>query len=56
MDDAKFIKQLDNIHDPVEALKAIVENEGFMGYDPYYRDLRAALLAMAERVLKEKTK
>lgn len=56
MDDATFIKRLDDIHDPVEALKVIVENEGFMGYDPYYGDLRTALFAMAERVLKEKAK
>lgn len=53
MTDAAWIKSLDKITDPTKALKVIVENEGFFGFDPYYRDLRAVMLKMAERVVNE---
>ena len=32
------------IEDPVKMLECIVENERFFGYDPYYGDLREAML------------
>jgi hypothetical protein len=35
----------------VEALKALSANQAFIGSDPYYRDLDAALWEMVERVL-----
>ena len=43
------------ISDPVEALRELVEHETFLGYDPYYGDLRAALMEMAERCAKSKS-
>jgi hypothetical protein len=53
MNDSEFIQSLKNTTDPIEALKLIVENEHLLGYDPYYSDLRIALLAMAERIVKQ---
>ena len=49
----EWIKSLNKVHDPREALKLLVENDDFLGFDPYYRDIRGALFAMAERVLEE---
>ena len=51
MDDATWIKSLDNVSTPKEALAIIVDNEQYLGYDRYYSDLRRAMLRMAERVL-----
>ena len=51
MDDQEWIKSLDHIQTPEEALRVIVENERFLGYDPYYKDLRKAMIEMAERIL-----
>lgn len=53
MDDATWIKSLDKIHDPKEALIVFLEHEHFLGYDPYYRDLRIALLGLLERIRDE---
>jgi hypothetical protein len=50
MTDKELIEKWSKITDPVEAAQEIVEHEQFLGYDPYYRDLRAALIAMAARV------
>lgn len=47
--DAALLDQWSKITDPKEALRTLVAHEDFLGYDPYYRDLRAALLAMCER-------
>ena len=49
MADADLLAKWAGITDPVQALREIVEHEDFLGFDPYYRDLRAALLEMAER-------
>ena len=49
MSDVKFIQQLNNVTDPAEACRVLVENENFLGYDPYYRDLREALIEMCTR-------
>ncbi len=51
--DAEWIATFGKIHDPLEALKLIIENESFFGFDPYYRDIRDAVLGVGERVLKE---
>lgn len=48
--DAAFLKSLKKVTDPVAALRMILENESFLGYDSYYADLRQALLGMARRV------
>ncbi|MBT2325507.1 hypothetical protein J7E62_24545 [Variovorax paradoxus] len=47
---ARFVARLKRVTDPVEALELIVDNEGYLGYDPYFPDLRKALLDMASRV------
>jgi hypothetical protein len=49
--DADWIKSLDKITDPREALQTIIDNELYFGFDPYYRDLRDAMVKMADRVL-----
>ena len=49
MTDAEIIAQWSRVTDPKEALRLIVENEMFFGYDHYYRDLREALIDMAVR-------
>ena len=49
MTDREWIASLDEINDPREALRILVDNENLLGYDPYYKDLRAALLRMCER-------
>lgn len=56
MTDAKRKKRWQRIRSPEAALAEIVKNEMFFGYDPYYADLRAALLEMAERVLRNQKK
>jgi len=55
MDDEQWIRSLDRIDDPVEALKCIVENEHFLGYDSYYADLREAMLRMARRIVEARS-
>lgn len=49
MTDAAWIKKISKIKDPKAACRILAENENFLGYDPYYRDLRVALIAMCER-------
>jgi hypothetical protein len=48
--DAKLLAYWAVIKEPREMLRAIVENESFLGYDPYYKDLREALLKQAEKI------
>ncbi len=50
MTDAEWIATLDKVTDPVEALGIVLENEDYFGFDPYYRDIRGAVLGMAQRV------
>lgn len=50
MSDKKLMEKWSKINDPREMLKAIVKHETFLGFDPYYRDLREELLANAERL------
>lgn len=50
MTDAQYIAQFDKVTDPAEALRVIVGNEHYLGYDPYYKDIRAALMKLAERL------
>jgi len=49
MGDNEWIAHLASITDPKVACKILVENEQYLGYDPYYKDLRKALLDMCER-------
>ena len=41
------------IVDPYEMLWTIIDNEGFLGYDPYYKDLRAAMIDQAIKICQE---
>lgn len=49
--DEKWKQYITQITNPVEMLRAIVKNQDFLGYDPYYSDLREALLKQAENVV-----
>ncbi len=51
---AEVVERWSKITDPCEALREIVSNQNYLGYDSYYEDLRSALLDMAERCCDEK--
>jgi len=53
MTHAEWMKSLDAITDPITMLKELVDNEQYLGYDPYYWDIRMALLRAAERIIAE---
>jgi hypothetical protein len=54
MSDKQLLARWKKIKNPKMALLEICEHEDFLGYDPYYKDLREALLDMAERIGGEK--
>lgn len=56
MSDADLRAKWATITDTVEALETLQEHSIFLGTDPYYADMDAALWAMVERVLKENKK
>ena len=39
------------ISDPLEMLRAVVNHEGFFGYDPYYGEIRKAVLDRAQAIV-----
>ena len=49
MGDREWIAHLASITDPKVACKVLVENENYLGFDPYYRDIREALISMCAR-------
>ena len=51
MNDAERKAAWAQVTDPVEALEEIDYHSEFLGSDPYYADLSAALMAMVRRVL-----
>ena len=51
MDDKEWIASLSRISTAEEMLATIVDNQEYFGYDPYYSDLRKAMIGNAERVL-----
>lgn len=53
MNNAEWIEMIGAITDPIEMLKAILENADFLGYDPYYADHRATLLDQARKIVEE---
>lgn len=55
MTDKDFLISLSKVEDPKEALRILVENENLLGFDPYYGELRRALLNMCERLSVTKT-
>jgi hypothetical protein len=48
--DEAFKRTVSAITDPAEFLRVLVENESFLGYDPYYADLRDVLMVKAEQL------
>lgn len=50
MTDKQRLAAIRRITNPVTMLKCIVENEGYFGFDPYYRDIRETVLSQAEKV------
>ncbi len=54
MADKEWIEKVKQIEDPREMLKLIVENETFLGFDPYYKDLRNAMISQAEKIINNK--
>ncbi|MFI5404958.1 MAG: hypothetical protein ACHQ1D_00445 [Nitrososphaerales archaeon] len=53
MCDKDWVDSINKIDNPIDMLKAIVDNEHFLGYDSYYKDLRWALIENSIRILKE---
>lgn len=53
MTDEEVKAQWCAITDSVEMLRTILQHENFLGYDPYYGDLREALLNAADRIVRE---
>lgn len=52
MNDAEWIESLKKISSASEMLRIIVDNEQYFGYDPYYSDLRTAMLDRAADIIK----
>lgn len=53
MTDQDWIQQVQQISDPIKMLRCILDNQDFLGYDPYYSDLRGAMLLQIEKILSE---
>ncbi len=51
MTDKQWIAQIDKVSDPVEVLKLVQDNEDYLGFDPYFRDIRDAILRAVARAL-----
>lgn len=49
MTDEEWIASLSKVTDPAEACRILVENEHCLGFDPYYRNLRVALIELCRR-------
>lgn len=53
--DKDFKNLCKSVSDPMAALQIMVYNERYLGYDPYYSDLRSAMLEMCERIITRHT-
>ena len=51
MTDSEWIKEIKTITDPVKMLRTIIDNEQYFGFDPYYKDIREAILKQAEYIV-----
>lgn len=51
MTDKQWMASVRRITNPVKMLRTIVESERFLGYDPYYADLRKTMIEQAEKVV-----
>ena len=51
MTDDEYIADIKKITDPVEMLECVLENEGYYGYDPYYAEMRDAVMLQVKAVL-----
>lgn len=49
MGDKEWLAKIASVTDPKEACRLLAENENYLGFDPYYRDIREALINMCER-------
>ena len=54
MDNKEFLEVAKQADTPRKILALILKYEDFLGYDPYFGDLRKAMLQQAKRVLEEK--
>lgn len=54
MTDEQFIRKCNGTFNPYDALEIVVENETFLGYDPYYGDIRKAIINMCASIVKDK--
>ena len=50
MTDTELIESVSRITDAREACRVLAEHEHLLGYDPYYADLRSALVDMCRRM------
>ena len=50
MTDKEWIAMVKQITDPYIMLQTIVDSEQYLGFDPYYKDLRDAMLNQAEYI------
>lgn len=46
------LTKIKKIKDPIKMLKCILENESYFGFDPYYRDIRSAMLDTAAAIVR----
>lgn len=53
--DAEFIEACKHVNDPLEVLKLVSGCEGYFGYDPYYADIRSAVMDAVHRLVEEPT-
>ena len=51
MRDHDFKRLCQSVSDPIAALQIIIYNDRYLGYDPYFADLRAEMLGMCERII-----
>ncbi len=51
MNDADWIKEIKKVDTVYDILKIIVENQTFFGHDPYYVELKRAMLDQAIDIL-----
>ena len=51
MNDEQWKQYIKTVKDPVRMLAIIVKNNSYFGYDPYYADLRKAILDQALKIV-----
>jgi hypothetical protein len=51
MNDSDWVKEVKGITDPIDMLAIIVENQDYLGFDPYYADLHKVMIDQAEKIV-----